>query len=158
MSERYLDERTFATGEVVFAEGDTTSEMFIVQEGTVALTKTVAGREIFVGTQERGDFFGEMSLLTGQPRQATCVAMAPTRLLAIRSGELLMKLRRDPTLALEMVAQMSRRMAYLEEQLVRMSEHQLENRHEIKKAIARAEFHNDDDSQPGRRSPGEGGR
>lgn len=144
MAARYLDERTYAAGEIVFAEGDTSTEMFIVQEGVVALTRTVAGREIFVGTQERGDFFGEMSMFTGQPRHATCVAMAPTRLLAIRSGELLIKLRRDPTLALEMVAQMSRRMAYLEEQLVKLSEHQLEGRAQLDKVIAKAEFHNDD--------------
>ena len=144
MADRYLDQRTFATGDVVFAEGDTSTEMFIVQEGAVALTKNVAGREIFVGTQERGDFFGEMSMLTGSPRHATCVAMAPTRLLAIRSGELLMKLRRDPTLALEMVQQMSRRMAYLEEQLVRLTEHQLEARTELAKVMAKAEFRSDD--------------
>lgn len=144
MAARYLDERTFATGDVVFAEGDASSEMFIVQEGAVALTKTVAGREIFIGTQERGDFFGEMSMLTGRPRHATCVAMAPTRLLAIRSGELLLKLRRDPTLALEMVAQMSRRMAYLEEQLVGLTEHQLEVRSQLAKVMAKAEFRSDD--------------
>jgi CRP-like cAMP-binding protein len=146
MSVRYLDERTYAPGDIVFAEGDSSAEMFIVQEGKVALTKAVAGREIFVGTQERGDFFGEMSMLTGRPRNATCVALAPTRLLAIRSGELLIKLRRDPTLALEMVAQMSRRMAYLEEELVKLSEHQLENRAALRRVLTRAEFHSDDAS------------
>jgi len=121
MSERYLDERTFATGEVVFAEGDTTSEMFIVQEGTVALTKTVAGREIFVGTQERGDFFGEMSLLESQPRSATVRAVGPTKLLAIRSGELLMKIRRDPTFAFELLQRMSGRIRVLDEEIARLS-------------------------------------
>jgi CRP-like cAMP-binding protein len=146
MSVKYLDERTYAPGDIVFAEGDSSAEMFIVQEGKVALTKAVAGREIFVGTQERGDFFGEMSMLTGRPRNATCVALAPTRLLAIRSGELLIKLRRDPTLALEMVAQMSRRMAYLEEELVKLSEHQLENRAALRRVLTRAEFHSDDAS------------
>jgi CRP-like cAMP-binding protein len=74
------------------------------------------------------------------------VALAPTRLLAIRSGELLIKLRRDPTLALEMVAQMSRRMAYLEEELVKLSEHQLENRAALRRVLTRAEFHSDDAS------------
>lgn len=144
MAVRYLDERVYATGDVVFAEGETSTEMFIVQEGTVALTKTVAGREIFIGTLDRGDFFGEMSMLTGSPRHATCVAMTPTRLLAIRSGELLMKLRRDPTLALEMVAQMSRRMTYLEALLVGLTEHNLEVRRELDKVMAKAEFRSDD--------------
>ena len=144
MAVRYLDERVYATGDVVFAEGETSNEMFIVQEGAVALTKTVSGREIFIGTLERGDFFGEMSMLTGAPRHATCVAMSPTRLLAIRSGELLLMLRRDPTLALEMVAQMRRRMTYLEALLVGLTEHNLEVRRELLKVMAKAEFRSDD--------------
>ena len=140
MAVKYLDERTFNTGDVIFSEGDTTSEMFIVQEGTVVLTKQVAGREVFLGTQERGDFFGEMSLLHASPRHATCVAMSPTRLLAIRSGELLMKLRRDPTLALEMLTQMSRRLTYMENHVATLIEHQLEARQALAKVLAKAEF------------------
>ena len=147
MAAHYLDERTFATGDIIFREGDTSSEMFIVQEGTVVLTKNVAGRDVFLGTQKRGDFFGEMALLHASPRHATCVAVSPTKLLAIRSGELLMKLRRDPTFALEMLAQMSRRMAYMEEQVTQLLEHQLEARQSLAKLLAKAEFRSDDDSR-----------
>jgi CRP/FNR family cyclic AMP-dependent transcriptional regulator len=147
MAVKYLDERTFNTGDVIFSEGDTTAEMFIVQEGTVALTKLVAGREVFLGSQGRGDFFGEMSMLNSSPRHATCVAMAPTRLLALRSGELLIKLRRDPTFALEMVQQMSRRLAYMEEQVALLIEHQLEARQQLAKVMAKAEFRNFEDDQ-----------
>src|SRR5687767_454794 len=97
MGAKYLDERTYDVGDVVFAEGDIGGEMFIVQEGKVVLTKKVAGREVFLAVQERGDFFGEMAVFDSQPRNATCVALEPTRLVALRSGELLVKLRRDPT-------------------------------------------------------------
>jgi CRP-like cAMP-binding protein len=106
----------------------------------------VAGREVFLGTQERGDFFGEMSLLHASPRHATCVAMSPTRLLAIRSGELLMKLRRDPTLALEMLTQMSRRLAYMEDQVAQLIENQLEARQQLAKVLAKAEFRTHDET------------
>src|ERR1700681_2201625 len=123
MADKYVDERTYETGDVVFAEGDPGSEMFIVSEGKVVITKQVAGREVVLTAQDRGDFFGEMALLNSSSRHATCVALVPTRLLAIKSGELLMKLRRDPTFALEMLQQMSRRVSYLEEQIARLMEH-----------------------------------
>ena len=38
----------------------TPSEMFILQEGTVAVMKEVAGRQMFVAPLRRGDFFSEM--------------------------------------------------------------------------------------------------
>ena len=82
MPTQYLDQRIYQIGDVVFGEGDESAEMFIVQEGKLAVTKQVAGREVFLATLERGDFFGEMPLLDSQPRHATCYALAPTKLLA----------------------------------------------------------------------------
>ena len=140
MADKYLDERAYDTGDVIFAEGDHSSEMFIVQEGKVAVTKSVAGREIFLATMERGDFFGEMALLDAQPRHATCSALMPTRLLAIRSGELLIKLRRDPTFALEMLVNMSRRIRYLDDHVAKLMEDQMLSRPQLDKVIARSEY------------------
>lgn len=140
MPTQYLDQRIYQIGDVVFGEGDESAEMFIVQEGKLAVTKQVAGREVFLATLERGDFFGEMPLLDSQPRHATCYALAPTKLLAIRSGELLLKLRRDPTFALEMLQTLSRRIRYLEEQVTKLLEDQMLSRQEVTKAIARSEY------------------
>jgi CRP-like cAMP-binding protein len=136
----YLDERAYQTGDVIFAEGDVSAEMFIVQEGKIAVTKMVAGREVFLATLERGDFFGELALLDAQPRHATCHALVPTRLLAIRSGELLLKLRRDPTFALEMLQTMSRRIRYLEQQVTKLMEDEMFSRQAFTKVLARSEY------------------
>ena len=140
MAVRYLDERSYEAGDVVFTEGETGSEMFIVQEGKVVVTKKVAGREVFLSSPERGDFFGEMALLDTHPRHASCFALLPSRLLAIRSGELLVKLQRDPTFAFEMLQQMSRRIRYLEEHLAKLMENELAARQEFAKILAKAEY------------------
>jgi CRP/FNR family cyclic AMP-dependent transcriptional regulator len=147
MTSKYLDERTYAPGEVVFTEGETASEMFIVQDGKVGIVKSVAGGEIFLAAQGRGDFFGETAILDSQPRTATCFALVPTTLVAIRSGELLMKLRRDPTFALEMLQHMSRRIQYLEDQLAKQMEHELESRQELATIIAKSEYRAGEDRQ-----------
>jgi CRP-like cAMP-binding protein len=66
----------------------------------------------------RGSFFGEMSLLEGLPRSATARAIGPTSLLVLRSGSLLLQIRRDPTFAFELLQQMSHRIRQLNEKLV----------------------------------------
>jgi CRP-like cAMP-binding protein len=140
MAVKYLDERTYEPGEIIFGEGDTSTEMFIIQEGRVVVTKQVAGSDVYLATLERGDFFGEMALLDSQPRHATCAAVERTRLIAIKSGELLMKLRRDPTFALEMLQTMSRRIRLLDDKLADLMQSEAASLQQIAKLRAESEY------------------
>jgi len=119
---RTEDEWVFGDGEPIVTEDDGTEEMFVIQEGSVRVTKKVGEREVVLATLERGDFFGEMSLLESMPRDATCKAVGKTKVLAIRSGELLVKIRRDPTFAFEMLQKMSRRIRLLNKRVVQLLE------------------------------------
>ncbi len=65
-------ERLFANGEAIVREGEAGASMFIVRRGRVAITIGPEQREVAV--TEAGGYFGEMSLLTGDPRAATVVA------------------------------------------------------------------------------------
>jgi CRP-like cAMP-binding protein len=140
MASNYLDERVYEPGDVIFKEGDTGTEMYIVQEGKVVITKGVAGREVFLAMLERGDFFGEMALLDSQPRHATCSALVRARVVSIKGGELLIKLRRDPTFALEMLQTMSRRIRYLDHQLIELMQNEMPSRVQLDKLIAKSEY------------------
>ena len=140
MADKYLDERTYEPGDVIFSEGDAGTEMFIVQEGKAVITKNVAGRDVFLAVLERGEFFGEMALLESRPRQATCCALVRTRIVAIKSGELLIKLRRDPTLALEMLQTMSRRIRYMNAQLDELMQSEMVSRQDLEKLLAKYEY------------------
>ena len=118
--------RTFAVGEIIFREGDLGQEMFVIQTGSVEVTINVDGEEHKVSTLERGDFFGEMSLLETLPRSATVRAVEKTSVLAIHSGTLLLRIRRDPTFAFEIIKRMSHK--------IRSTNHQLM---ELKRELAR---------------------
>jgi CRP-like cAMP-binding protein len=61
----------------VFEKDDPGDSMFLVVEGLLAVLVPVEGRSepLRVGHLGGGDFFGEMSLLTGEPRSATVCAV-----------------------------------------------------------------------------------
>ena len=113
--EKVQIERIFSDGEVIVTEGDRGTDMFIIQEGAVAIERLVDDQAVTLTTLERGEFFGEMSLLEDEPRAATVRAVGRTKILVLKRGGLLFKFRRDPTFAFEMLQQMSRRLRLLNE-------------------------------------------
>ena len=71
----------YAAGEAVVREGDAAGSMFLVERGQVLVT-IAGGRQ--VASTEAGGYFGEMSLLTGAPRNATVTAAVDSALIEIR--------------------------------------------------------------------------
>jgi len=84
-----LVERRFEAGATVVAEGEPGRSMFIVKSGRLAVSKrTHAGRVIPISVLERGDFFGEMTLIEMQNRSATVIAEMPTVLYELTAKNL----------------------------------------------------------------------
>jgi CRP-like cAMP-binding protein len=101
-------EITVAAGDVVVRQGDPGSDMYVIASGRVRITRVGPdGTVTDVGTRGRGEFFGEMSVLESLPRSATVEAVEETRLLVISQGQLLVRIRRDPTFCLELLRQLS---------------------------------------------------
>jgi CRP/FNR family cyclic AMP-dependent transcriptional regulator len=98
--------REYADSEAVFQEGDHSFEMYVVQSGHVVVSQ--GGVEIAV--LGPGEFFGEMSLLESLPRSATVRARGHARLYCVQPGGFLLKIRRDPTFAFELMQSLSRRL------------------------------------------------
>src|SRR5262245_47707615 len=61
----------YPMGEIIFSEGDIGTEMYIVQTGTVELLKAIGSETRVLSTLEKGDFFGEMSVLEDVARTAS---------------------------------------------------------------------------------------
>jgi CRP/FNR family transcriptional regulator, cyclic AMP receptor protein len=116
--------RSFADGELICREGESSSEMFVIQSGSVRIFKTrPTGRssqppELELAVLHKGDFFGEMSLLEGLPRDASAQALGPSEVLVMTPGALLVRLRRDPTFAFELLRRLSSRVRSLNARLL----------------------------------------
>jgi CRP-like cAMP-binding protein len=89
-----------APGQTLFKQNDTGSDCYIVSRGQVdvLVVPEGGGAERKVATLGPGDFLGEMSVLTGQPRTATIRAATSVRLVRIEKEDLNAIFERDPSI------------------------------------------------------------
>jgi tetratricopeptide (TPR) repeat protein len=78
-------------GDVIIHEGEPGSSMYIIAHGEVKVyTRSTgqSGSSIYLAKLGEGDFFGEVSVLTGKPRTATITASQKTELLRLDKEKL----------------------------------------------------------------------
>jgi CRP-like cAMP-binding protein len=84
-----LYHRTYEKGETLFLEGDIGRALFILESGSVELTKKGAnGEPQLIATMGPGDYFGEMALLEQRPRLASAVAAERTAVYMLYKAKL----------------------------------------------------------------------
>jgi len=90
-------QRVYLPGEVVVREGEPGEEFFVVMEGEADVTIKTGDQTTPVATLKQGQFFGEMSLLTGAPRSATVQAKSQLSVTVVGKGAMsrVMALNRD---------------------------------------------------------------
>ena len=83
-----LGVQTFERSDLIFDQGSIGSTLYIIVDGQVRIfTINETGQELSVTIFRKGDFFGELALLDGQPRSASAEAMQVTTTLTLhRSG------------------------------------------------------------------------
>ena len=94
------------TGHIVFAQGNTGSEMYGIIDGSVELS--VDGRTI--ARLGPDDVFGEMAIIDHAPRMATATATSATRLAVIDRRTFLFLVHETPTFAIRVMSTMADRL------------------------------------------------
>lgn len=91
----------YPRGRVLFHEGDTSTEMYVVLQGAVDMVVHSAWKPTtrVVRTVGTGEFFGEMSCFCGRPRAATAVVREDAVLLRLSQVALNDLLARSPRFA-----------------------------------------------------------
>ena len=83
-----VGEHHFHKGEYVCKEGAWGDSMYIIDAGEVKITKKLDVEDVWEITVLRhGDFFGEVALIDGSPRTATCMAITNTTVLELFSRD-----------------------------------------------------------------------
>ena len=96
---------------IILEKDESTRALFLIADGEVKVYVTgTDGKETILTLLSRGDSFGEMSLIDGEPRSASVKAVQPTKVLIIRREHFLELLKTTPELATGLLMQMSRRL------------------------------------------------
>jgi CRP/FNR family cyclic AMP-dependent transcriptional regulator len=103
---------SFEAGQAIVERGDPGDAMYIVLDGVAEVD--VGGR---FHRLERGDFFGEMAVLAGKPREATVKAAEPVAALRIAAADFQTFLAANPEIAVGMLKSLVERLREVQDRL-----------------------------------------
>lgn len=83
-----LDSRDFEEGAWIVKQGENGDEMFLIAYGEVEVLMDLNGEPQRIATLQEGDFFGEASLMTGSPRNASVRTMGQVNCLVLKRDDL----------------------------------------------------------------------
>jgi CRP-like cAMP-binding protein len=106
--------RAYDIGQIVLLEGEQTVGLYIVQEGSLKVTKiAVDGREQILQFLDAGDVFNAISVFTGQANPATVSALEPSKVWLIRRDTILKMLDTHPQFARRVIQELAGRVLHL---------------------------------------------
>ena len=108
--------RPVRAGDVVIKEGDQAAGFFVINSGKVEVVKGAdTDSPEHLAALGKGDFFGEMALFEGFPRNATVRATEDSELLAMTRWDFTAEMKSHPQIAVGMVPVLVRRLREVEE-------------------------------------------
>jgi len=114
-----LEESEFASGEVIFNQGDEGTSLFIIEDGAVDICYGEGAGNVTLATLFNGQYFGELSLFDGAPRSATATAAKPTRVIRLDREDLVDFVHKNPAAALRIIEEMGDRLRQTNELMSR---------------------------------------
>lgn len=101
----------FGVDDVIFEEGSTGRELFVVLDGEVEIAKVDGARKTSIVKLGKGEFFGEMAVIDGSARSATAIASAPnTKVMRINHARFVYLVSQQPAFALMVMDALSKRL------------------------------------------------
>ena len=119
MSDALLERfgKFYPTGTILFREGDTGTDMFVIHSGRVELTRRMKDRDTVLALLPPGEFFGEMAVVNNRPRSATATVREDAWLLVIDSRTFEAMIRGKAEIAVRMIKAMAGRLERANQQI-----------------------------------------
>ena len=113
MSDSALYEKfgtSFLNNEIIFKEGDEGNQMYIIQEGSVKISRIIGNGEYIIDVLKKGDFFGEMAIVSRIRRTATVTAIGNVQLLAFNREGFVQMIEKNAKIALNVIDKLCKRL------------------------------------------------
>jgi CRP-like cAMP-binding protein len=105
--------RRLQPDETLFRKGDPGDALYMIRSGRVKITTLDSqGKELMLNQCGPGEAIGEMSLIDSSPRSASVVALEPAEVLVLQRQAFLDELGRHPTLAMDVMRNISGRLRF----------------------------------------------
>jgi CRP-like cAMP-binding protein len=115
---RILLVNSYYKNQTIFQEGETGDALYIVLKGRVKVCLyDEEGREYILDVMGKDGFFGELALIDELPRSANAIVMESAELLIVRRPDFMRLLLDNPTITIEILKVMSRRMRVADERI-----------------------------------------
>ncbi len=107
--------RSARAGEIIIKEGDQAAGFFVINSGSVEVVRGMdTDNPQLLNTLGQGDFFGEMALFEGFPRNATVRAVEDSECLAMTRWDFMAEMKNHPEIAVSMLPVLVRRLRNVE--------------------------------------------
>ena len=119
----------YTPSSVILAEGEPGDNLFLLLEGSAKVTRAGSqGREVVIAFIRAGEFFGELSILDGQARSASVVALEDSQVYVIERSDFIGLIRRDPDLSIHLLQELARRIRASDRQIEYLALNDAESR------------------------------
>ena len=109
--------KVFPTGTVLFHEGDSGKEMYVIHSGKIKISKKVREEEQTLATLEAGEFFGEMAIMNNKPRSATATIIEDSKVLVIDPKTFEAMIKNNTEIAVRMIKKLAARLQDADDQI-----------------------------------------
>ncbi len=109
--------RTYPKDTMICSEAEPGKELYIIQRGSVKISKIVDQNEVMLAILKNGDIFGEMALLENMPRSASAVALEDTSLLVVNKANFQRMVQTQPQLISKLTTLLAERLWFIYKQL-----------------------------------------
>jgi len=109
--------KVFPPGTVLFRDGERGKEMYVIQAGSVKITKEIRGEVQTLATLGDGEFFGEMAILNNKPRSANAIVKDEAKMLVIDPKTFEAMIRGNTEIAVRMIKKLAQRLEEADHQI-----------------------------------------
>ncbi len=123
----YLDataaeiKRSYPNNTMICCEHEPGTELYILQSGSVKITKIIDNKEVLLAVLKDGDIFGEMALLENKPRSASAISYGNTNLMAVNKDNFNSMITSQPQLIARLISLLAERTWVVYRQLSNLS-------------------------------------
>jgi CRP-like cAMP-binding protein len=109
--------RDYEKDNMIFSEGESGDELYIIKSGSVKIVKIVDNNEVLLAVLKVGDIFGEMALLESKPRAASAVAYEHCRVMVVNRANFERMIVQDPYMIARLTTLLAERIWFIYKQL-----------------------------------------